>query len=507
MTTDAKPEDAGPEDAGPERAATGTEGLDAVLGGGLMRDGLHLVRGGPGVGKTTLALQFLLQGVLEGERVLYLTLSQTEAGLRNIARSHGWDLAGVEVRELAAGDLGEQGVFEQTLFHSADVELGETLAAFLEAVEDLNPSRVVFDSTAELRLLAGDALRYRRQMLGLRQFFSDRGCTILMLEDMTDRGDELSGLLDGLLELEQSAPEYGDVRRRLRVVKLRGGAFRGGHHNFAIRTGGLEVYPRLVTSGGGEYGERDTVTSGVAELDALLGGGLEEGTACLMMGPTGTGKSSVTTLYVHAAAGRGEEAAVFLFDERPETFYRRSAGLGMDMRPLEEAGVLSVVGVDTGELSPGEFAQRVRKTVEGGARVVVIDSLTGYFHAMPQEEQLVTQMHELLIFLSRRGVLSLLVVGQHGVVGTDLMAPVDVSYMADTVLLLRHFEAAGSLRKAISVVKKRYGEHETAIRELRLRPGGIEVGEPVRAFSGVLSGSPTYEGDRRALLEEANDKG
>ena len=487
-------------DANLERVTTGTEGLDAVLGGGLPQGGLHLVRGGPGTGKTTAGLQFLLRGVEAGERVLYLTLSQTEAGLERIARSHGWTLAGIDVQELAAADLAGQAATEQTLFHPAEVELSETLEVFLGAVEQLDPARVVFDSVTELRLLVGDSLRYRRQLLGLRQFLTGRACTALLLED-TARSDELGGLLDGLLELEQTAPEYGNVRRRLRLIKLRGTPYHGGYHNFEIRTGGLEVFPRLAPPDEVRRAEWESVTSGVAELDTLLGGGLEEGTACLLMGPTGTGKTSVATLYVYAAAQRGQRASVFLFDERPETFYRRSEGLGMDLRPLVAQDLISVRQVDTGELSPGEFAQQVRRSVdEGGARVVLIDSLSGYFHAMPQEDQLVTQMHELLTYLGRRGVLSLLIVGQHGVVGTGILAPIDVSYMADAVLLLRHFEAFGTLRKALSVVKKRYGVHETTIRELRLTPGSVQVGEPIREFSGVLAGSPVFQGEGQMLL-------
>ena len=486
-------------DANPERVATGIAGLDAVLGGGLPQGGLHLVRGGPGTGKTTAGLQFLLRGVEQGERVLYLTLAQTEAGLERIARSHGWSLAGIDVQELAAADLAGQAAAEQTLFHPAEVELSETVEMFLAAVERLNPARVVFDSVTELRLLAGDSLRYRRQLLGLRQFFAGRRCTALLLEDTGVGGDALGGLLDGLLELEQTAPEYGNVRRRLRLVKLRGTPYHGGYHNFEIRTGGLEVFPRLVAPDEVRRAEWESVTSGVAELDTLLGGGLEEGTACLLMGPTGTGKTSVATLYVYAAARRGQRASVFLFDERPETFYRRSEGLGMDLRPLVD--LISVRQVDTGELSPGEFAQQVRRSVdEGGAKVVLIDSLSGYFHAMPQEDQLITQMHELLTYLGRRGVLSLLIVGQHGVVGTGILAPIDVSYMADAVLLLRHFEAFGTLRKALSVVKKRYGAHETTIRELRLTPGSVQVGEPIREFSGVLAGSPVFQGEGQTLL-------
>ena len=481
--------------------------MDDILEGGLPGDELCLLQGDAGTGKTTVALQFLLEGVRVGERVLYVTLSQTEAGLRRIARSHGLSLAGVEIHELSAADFAAQAAAEQTLFPTADVELGETVDAVIAAVTRLDPARVVFDSVAELRLLAGDPLRYQRQLLGLRQFFTDRRCSVLLLEDGSPgSGDQkLQGLLGGLIVLEQLAPEYGNVRRRLRVVKLRGTSYHGGYHNFKIRTGGVEVYPRITPDVTAEHNDWRTLASGVTELDALLGGGLEEGTTCLVLGPSGTGKTTLATLYAYAAARRGERTAVFLFDERPETFYRRSEGLGMDVRPLVTEGRMRVRQIDTGELSPGEFAQDVRRAVDDeGARVVLIDSLSGYFHAMPQEDQLVTQMHELLVYLSQRGVLSLLIVGQSGIVGTDIMAPVDVSYMADTVLLLRHFEAFGTLRKAVSVVKKRYGPHETAIRELRFAPGGVAVGEPIEAFGGVLTGNPTFRGNREVLLDAAD---
>jgi len=486
------------------RVATGIEGLDRVLGGGLPSDEICLLQGGAGTGKTTVALQFLLEGARAGERVLYITLSQTEEGLRRIARSHGWSLEGVDIHAISAADFAAQAAGEQTLFHTADVELGETMSAIRDAVTSLEPARVVFDSVAELRLLAGDPLRYQRQLLGLRQFFADRRCSMLLIEDSPagSGNKDFQGLLGGLLVLEQSAPEYGNVRRRFRVLKMRGMSYHGGYHNFRIRTGGVEVYPRFTPNGDTGHDDWRTVESGVAELDALLGGGLEEGTACLVMGPTGTGKTALATLYAYAAAQRGERAAVFLFDERVATFYRRSEGLGMDLRPLVDRDLITVWEIDVGEISPGEFTQDVRRAVdENGAKVVLIDTLSGYFHAMPQEHQLVTQMHELMGYLSRRGVLSLLVVEQSGIIGADIGAPVDVSYMADTVLLLRHFEAFGNLRKAVSVVKKRYGPHETTIRELRFVPGSVQVGEPLEAFHGVLAGSPTFHGERRTLMD------
>lgn len=486
----------------PSTAATGVPGLDAILNGGLPRNELYLVEGGAGTGKTTFGLQFMLEGVRNGERCLYLTLSQSERGLTRIAESHGWSLEGIDILELGV----ELGAETQTLLHTADVELGETLAALRNAIERFDPIRVVFDSIVELRLLAGDQLHYRRQVMELRKFFVERTCTVLLLEHEAepDQDNALAGLAGGVIRLEQSPPEYGDVRRRLRVVKMRGMAYHGGYHNFKISTGSLDVYPRLGTKLDSGVETQRTMKSGIEALDDLLGGGLEEGTATVLLGPTGVGKTTLAALFAYAAAQRGEKSALFLFDERPETLLQRHRGLNMDLGPFVESGLINLQQIDTAELSPGEFSQRVRGTVEEGAKVVMIDSISGYFHAMPQETLLVTQMHELLSYLSMRGVLSLLVVGQHGVVGSDIHGPLDVSYMSDTLLLLRHFEALGSLRKAISVVKKRYGNHEKTIREMRLTPEGIEIGEPIREFSGVLSGTPTFEGNYGALMGEAD---
>ena len=478
------------------KAATGITGLDAILAGGLPSGELHLVQGGSGTGKTTVGLQFLLEGAARGEKVLFITFAQTEATLRRIAASHGWSLDGVDVQELT----GAQAVHdkaEQTLFHTADVELGETTDSIFASVERLQPDRIVFDSVTSLRLLAGDALRYRRQLLTVRQFFAKRPGTTLFL-DSEGPDAALEDTMYGVIRLERQAPEYGDVRRRLSIAKMRGMTFNGGYHNFRIRTGGLDVFPRIRPQEKADSTPAETMTSGVAGLDTLLSGGLEEGTACLIIGPTGTGKSSVSTLYAYEAAKQGKRAALFCFDERRETFLTRSEGLGMNMRELVAEGLISIKPVSTAELSPGEFSQLVRNAVEEGqAKVVLMDSLTGYFHAMPQEEALLAQMHDLLTFLSNSGVLSILIVSQHGLIGQGIQGPLDVSYMADTVILLRHFEAAGSVRKAISVIKKRTGPHETTIRELKLASGGIVVGEPIKDFSGVLSGMPTFQGQVR----------
>lgn len=489
----------------PARAATGISGLDTILEGGFPSHWIYLVQGAPGTGKTTLGLQFLLEGLEKGERVLYITLSHTERELHDIAHSHGWSLEQVPVHEFSAGEAVAYIAPEQTVFHTADVELKETTDAILEVIERVRPDRLVFDPIEQIRLLTDSPLRYRTQLLTLKQALTDMECTTLFVtgEPSGKSDQQLDVLVHGALVLEQNAPDYGDVRRRLKVDKGRGMRYHGGYHSFRIRTGGLEVYPRLETPDTDTGGRalRTVVKSGVEEFDTLLGGGLEAGTACLLIGPTGTGKSSVAALYAHAAALRGERSAVFLFDERPETFHRRSEGMGLDLLPQIEAGLVHVQQVNTGELSPGEFAHTVRHAVgDNKVKVVVIDSLTGYLNAMPHETLLIPQLHELLSYLSRQGVLTFMIMAERGVLGSGELEPIDVSYLADAVVLLRHFEATGQLRRAVSVIKKRYGGHESTIRELRITGSGVQVGEPITTFRGVLTGTPTYEGRVEALL-------
>jgi circadian clock protein KaiC len=487
----------------PPLSATGIAGLDDVLGGGLTPHRLYLVEGNPGSGKTTLALQFLFEGLRRKEAGLYVTLSETKAELAAVARSHGWSLDGVEVVELVASEADLEPDNQHTMFQPADVELAETTKAVLAEVERVKPRRVVIDSLSELRLLAQSSLRYRRQILALKQFFTGRECTVLLLDDMTSEAHELQSIAHGVITLEHLSPEYGAERRRLRVTKLRGQKFRGGMHDFNIATGGLDVFPRLVAAEHAGARGAETLTGDVAELDGLLGGGIDFGTSTLLIGPAGSGKSSVAVSYARAAAARGDRAALYVFDERIETLLRRAAGLGLDLAPYIAAKTLTVQPVDPAELSPGEFAAAVRRAVDGAdghppARVVVIDSLNGYLHAMPEERLLTVQMHELLTYLGHKGVATFLVLAQHGMIG-QMQAPVDTTYLADTVILFRYFEARGAVRQAISVVKKRSGRHERTIRELRL-DGGIRVGEPLADFRGVLTGTPTYDGDAGSLL-------
>ena len=488
---------------GQSRLGTGSAGLDTVLEGGFPVNRLYLVEGDPGTGKTTLALQFLLEGVRRGEPVLYVTLSETKEELTAVAHSHGWSLEGVNLHELLPPEESLKAEAQYTIFHPSEVELGETTRAVIEEVERIQPRRVVFDSLSEMRLLARDPLRYRRQILALKQFFSGRRSTVLLLDDRTSSAADLQvqSIAHGVLMLEQMALDYGAERRRLRVSKLRGSRFRGGFHDFAIRTGGIEVFPRLVAAQRRREFKSEPVVSGVAELDALLGGGLDRGTATLVLGPAGSGKSSLATHFASASATRGEKAAAFIFDEGVNTYLGRAAGLGTDLREAVETGHMSVQQVNPAELSPGEFAHNVCAAVEGGARVVVIDSLNGYLQAMPDERFLTSQMHELLTYLNQQGVVTLVVMAQHGFMGVGMSSPVDVSYLADTVVLLRYFEAGGAIRRAISVVKKRTGRHEETIREMRLSAArGVEVGEPLTAFRGVLTGIPV-------LVEEAVKKG
>ena len=487
---------------GGDQALTGILGLDDVLAGGLPRNRLYLVEGTPGTGKTTLALQFLLEGQRRGERGMYITLSETADELRASAATHGWSLDSITVVELVPeADLGAEQ--EQTLLHPAEFELGETTGRILEQIEQERPARLVLDSLSELRLLAQTALRYRRQVLALKHRFTNHGCTVLLLDDQTaeSRDLQLHSLVHGVITLEQSSSIYGAERRSLRVVKLRGVRFRGGHHDYAIETGGLAVYPRLVAPEHRDGFSPVPVGTGNAELDALMGGGVVPGTSTLVMGPTGTGKTSTATRCVLAALERGEPAAVFMFDEGLGTFFARSASLGMDLRPHLDTGLLQVRQIEPAELSPGEFVHYVRRAVEvDGVRAVLIDSLNGYLHAMPNEQYLPLQMHELLRYLSQHSVTTLLILGQHGLV-SEVGSDVDLSYLSDTIILMRFFEAAGAVRRGLSVVKTRTSNHEPTIREFSLGPTGLAIGAVLHEFDGVLSGTPVYRGSAGALLE------
>ena len=492
---------------GSPRISTGTRGLDQVLNGGLPAKRMYLLQGDPGVGKTTLAVRFLLEGCAQGESCLYITLSETAEELGAVARSHGWTLSEkLTIYEMSASDSNYSETEENTLYVPAEVELGERITSLLEVVDRVKPSRVVIDSCSELRLLAQSPLRFRRQVLALKERLVSRNCTILMLENpVTTGGDTLlQSLVHGVVVLEQLSPLYGAERRRMRIVKMREVSFRGGYHDMVIRSGGVEVFPRLIAAEHHEPFEPALLSSGVAELDTLLDGGLDRGTSALLMGPAGSGKSALATRYVCAAAERGEKAVIFTFDEGVEILLGRAEKLGMKLRSHIERGLVKVQQIDPAELSPGEFTSVVRESVEQlGAKVVVIDSLNGYMQSMPEERFLTAHLHEMLAFLRRRGVLTIMVMVQHGFVGR-MDGPIDVSYIADTVVLTRYFEASGRVRKAISVVKKRSGSHEDTIREFSVGPTGVVVGEPLADFHGVLTGVPEYDGrDSSPLLDRA----
>jgi circadian clock protein KaiC len=483
-------------------ANIGIEGLDDIMLGGFTRDRLFLVEGMPGSGKTTLAMRFLLAGAAAGEPVLYVTLSETADELRAIAESHGWDLDGVHLRELTPSEDELETSEQNTLFHPSELELVDTTKRILADVEEIKPMRLVFDSLSELRLLAGNALRYRRQILALKHFFSTRHCTVVLLDDLTaiDRDLQMQSIAHGVVLLEQTNPEYGAERRRLRVVKYRGVQFRGGFHDYVIRRGGIQVFPRLVAAEHRAPVARSRIASNIRELDSLLGGGLEEGTSTLIVGAAGTGKSTLSAQFVVAAAQRGSRSALFVFDENAQTLLTRCAALSIDLSSHIDAGTVTLQQVDPAELTPGELVHSVRRAVDEGAKVIVIDSLNGYLNAMPEEHFLTIQLHEMLMYLSQRGVATILIGAHQGLLGSTMQTPVDASYLADAVVLLRYFEARGEVRQAISVVKKRGGAHERTIREFRIDQGGVHVGGTLREFRGVLTGVPVYEGAAEPLM-------
>ncbi len=440
-----------------------------------------------------MALQYLMEGAKLGEPCLYITLSETREELKAGADAHGFSLAGIDVVEIIADQENLQGEGLLTMYHPSEIDLNETTKTITEAVHRVNPRRVVFDSLSELRLLAQNSLRYRRQILALKQFFVGRKCTVLLLDDQTAEGSDLQlqSIAHGVVALEHLSPLYGAARRRLRVMKFRGTDFRGGYHDFAIRRGGLEVYPRLVAAEHEDTFERSSIASGVTALDTLLGGGPDRGTSTLLMGPAGSGKSTVAVQYAVAAAARGDHAVIFAFDESKATLAARTESLGIRFKHGADAGQVKVHQIDPAELSPGEFAYRVRQAVDDDhARVVVLDSLNGYMNAMPDENYLTAQLHELLMYLGRKGVTTLMVTAQHGLVGANMQSPVDASYLADSVILFRYFEHAGRVKKAISVMKKRSGAHEESIRELSMDSRGIHLSEPLTQFHGILTGVP-----------------
>jgi circadian clock protein KaiC len=475
--------------------------LDYILGGGFASNRVHLIEGAPGCGKTTLGLQFLLDGAAKGEKCLYITLSESKDELLHVASTHGWDLAGIDIFELVPPELSLDTEREQSIVYASDLELGETVQMVMEEVERVAPARVVFDSLSEIRLLAQGPLRFRRQVLALKHYFAQHKCTVLFLDDLTMNETDLSlhSLAHGVIRLEQVAQQYGAERRRLRVFKMRGRAFQGGFHDYTIRQGGLVIFPRLVAAAHPEGGWADKrALSGVRQLDLLVGEGLDYGTTNLVIGPSGSGKSTLALQFMRAAMERGEKVLIVSFDETERVFQKRATGLGVEVGDYISRGLLQVKQVDPAELSPGEMAGLIRHHVEDGVSVVVLDSLTGYQHAMPEEQFMMLQMHELVTYLNQQGVLTFLILAQSGMVG-QMQSPVDLTYLSDAVLLLRFFEAQGELRRALSVLKKRTGPHEATIRELVIDSDGVHVGEKLSAFHGILTGTPVYQGDGSLL--------
>jgi circadian clock protein KaiC len=487
------------------RASTGIEGMDYLLGGGFPINRMYLIEGDPGAGKTTMALQFLLEGARNGEPGVYATLSETDEELRDVARSHGWSLDDLTICELQTAEESLKADSQYTLFHPSEVELSETTRAVLDTVERVKPMRVVFDSLSEMRLLARDSLRYRRQILALKHYFTGQSCTVLLLDYSNDAtGDfQLQSLTHGVVRLEQLAPGYGKQRRRMRIQKVRGIPFHDGYHDYTIETGGLQIYPRLVAADHPWSFTPGVVNSGVPELDTVVGGSIDRGTSVLILGPAGVGKSTLASQYVSTAAAQGERSRVYSFEEAPTHWLDRAERLGLGIKGHMEQGMVSVRQVDPAEMSPGEFAEDVRRSVEGGVRVVVIDSLNGYQHAMPDENFLLLHMHELLSYLNQQGVVTFMVMAQAGLLGESLKSPLDLSYLADTVVLMRYFEAFGEVRKAISLMKRRTGTHESSVRELRISDSGMRVGREIRDFQGVLTGRLEYTGEAGPLMRSA----
>ena len=471
--------------------------------GGLAKGFLYLIEGSPGAGKTTLALQFLIEGARHGEKGLYISLAESEHELNHVAASHGFDLEKVTIAKISPPELSTPAEEQYTVFQPAEVELADVLETILIKVREVSPSRVVIDSMSELRMLARDSLRYRRQVLSLKQFFEGRDCTTLLLDERLrdNQESQVQTIAHGVISLEVLPRNYGITRRRLEVLKIRASHFREGFHDYVIERGGVRVFPRLVS---GEHRgiamPSDTLPSGIEALDALFCGGVQRGTSTLIVGPTGCGKSTLCAQFAVTAAKRGEKSAIFTFDETTQSFRERSCKLGLDVDPFLESGIMHLEQVDPAELSPGEFIDRIRRGVENEEwRIVVIDSLNGLMNSMSEERALTVQLHEVLSYLNQVGVASFLVLAQYGLLGLAMTSPIDVSYLADNVLLLRYFEAAGEVRQALSVVKRRSGPHERSIREMSICDGRLTVGDALKKFSGVLTGTPRFNGEQRLL--------
>ena len=490
---------------------SGIEGLDDILNGGLPRDCFYLIQGDPGSGKTTLALQFLLEGVRCGESVFYVTLSETREELLKVTRSHGWSLESIPLLELSSIEQHLRPEAQTTVFRPSEIELNKISKLLIGEVSKRRPARIVFDSLSEFRLLAETALRYRRELLNLKRHFAQYQSTVLLLDDKMDRGligtdPHVLSLSHGVVEMEQLSPDYGKSRRRLRVLKLRGVKFREGYHDYMIETGGLRVFPRLIAAEHFAKVARESVPSGIKELDQLFGGGLDRGTTTLILGTAGTGKSTLSLQYARQMASKGDRGIIFAFDETRSIMLARARALGLDLEKHVESGVITVQQIDPAEISPGEFAARIRDEVNGGCKLVVIDTLNGYLNAMPGEKYLNNQLHELVAYLNYKNVVTILILAQHGLVAAA-EAPVDLSYLSDTVVSLRFFEAAGEVKQSIAVIKKRSGRHEKTIREFKLESGqGVRIGQPLKQFQGVLTGVPVFHGGSGEMMSASDEE-
>lgn len=484
---------------------TGIDGLNQILNGGLPENRLYLMQGEPGTGKTTIAFQFLLDGVKNGETCLYISFSESREELESVAESHHWDISKINLLELGSIEEQLKPESQNTVFHPSEVEMNQTMEVLYSEIEKIKPSRIVFDSVSEMRMLAESSLRYRRQMLALKQFFARQFCTVLLLDDLTASPKDLQvqSIVHGVFHLQKSHPEFGAERRRFNVVKLRGMIYLGGYHDYTIQVGGVRVYPSMVSANYDNVVTHNKFSSGLQEMDQLLGGGLDAGTSTLFLGPAGTGKSTLAMQYAYAAAERGEKAVLFCFEESLATLLMRTKSVGMDVQKHLDSGLITIYKIDPAQLSPGEFTQLIITAVKDGTKIVLIDSLNGYMHAMPQEQFLTLQLHELLSYLGSQGIATLMVLAQQGMMGHMMNTPIDLTYLADTVIITRYFESNGSVKKAVSVIKQRSGNHESTIRELSFSKKGVNVGKALTDFRGVLTGVPEFTGTGKGLVKDA----